>query len=118
MKTLIKASLIAALFIFIQMHVSEQLQTRGRQLAFLRNLPHRYLGMLYYSWILQQHRSDYLIHYAAEWNIAVRERECLLEGMTKPVVPILVSNASMLNPHDEKLRNMSKYLVSEELKSR
>jgi hypothetical protein len=115
MKTIIKAALIFALFVFIQMHVSEQLQARGRQLAFLRNLPHRYLGMLYYSWILQQHRTDYLFHYASEWNTAVRHRESLLEGTTRPVVPILVLKAVAIRPEDEQLRLLSKFLVAQEL---
>jgi hypothetical protein len=116
MKFAIKAALLFAMFAFLQMHVSEQLQARGRQLAFLRNLPHRYLGMLYYSWMLQPHRTDYLIQYASEWNIAVRHRESLLEGMTRPVVSLLVSNESMRHPEDENLRLMSKFLVSQELK--
>jgi hypothetical protein len=118
MKFIVKAALLFSLFCFMQMHVSEQLQAKGRQLAFLRNLPHRYLGMLYYSWLLQQHRTDYLIQYASEWNVAVRHRESLLEGMTKPTVVLLVVKASSMHPNDENLRLMSKFLVSQELKER
>lgn len=113
MKTLVKIALIASLLTFGQMHVSEQLQMRGRQLSFLRNLPHRYLGMLYWSWMLQPHRNDLLAHYGIEWNKAVRDRGSLLEGMTRPVIPILIARES---PHDENLRLLSKFLLQEELK--
>ena len=118
MPFIVKAALIFALFVFIQMHVSEQLQARGRQLSFLRNLPHRYLGMLHYSWLLQQHRTDYLIHYVSEWNIAVRERESIIEGMTKPEGALLVTSVSMVYPEDEQLRLLRKYLVSRSISER
>lgn len=117
MKTIIKILLTASLLTFIQMHVSEQLQMRGRQLAFLRNLPHRYLGMLYYSWMLQPHRNDLLYNYGIEWHIAVHERECLLEGMTKPVVPLLISSRAG-ETGDENLVKLSKVLNDYERKQR
>ena len=116
MKTLVKIALIASLLTFMQMHVSEQLQMRGRQLSFLRNLPHRYLGMLYYSWMLQPHRTDLLTHYGIEWSKAVHNRGSLLEGMTKPVIPILIAKQSGLNPNDQNLHMLSKMLLMEELK--
>lgn len=118
MKTIIKMALIASLVIFFQMHVSEQLQARGRQLSFLRNQPHRYLGLLWYSYILQQHRTDYLIQYAAHWNIAVRERGSLLEGETKPVVPLLLIQAMKIHPDDEQLALMTKMMAEQEYKER
>jgi hypothetical protein len=118
MKTIIKVGLIFSLFIFMQMHVSEQLQARGRQLAFLRNMPHRYLGLLWYSWILQQHRTDYLVQYAAQWKIATKERGSIIEGTTKPVVPTLLFQALKLHPEDEQLALMTKYLVQDELRDR
>jgi len=115
MKTIIKISVILALMVYAQAHLSEQLQSRGRQLAFLRNLPHRYLGMLYYSWLLQQHRTDYLAQYAINWNIAVNDRGAIAEGMTKPVVALLISKQSQGHPEDERLRSLSKMLVSQEI---
>ena len=117
MKTVIKAFLIFALLVFIQIHISEQMQVRGRQLAFLRNLPHRYLGMMYYSWMLQPHRTDLLCNYAIEWHTAVVDRGSLLEGMKKPVVPLLIAKHSGLNPKDENLHLLSKMLLNEELKA-
>ena len=117
MKTLVKIFLIVSLLTFGQMHVSEQLQMRGRQLSFLRNLPHRYLGMLYYSWMLQPHRTDLLVHYATEWHIATKERESLLEGMNKPVIALLVAKESGLHS-DENLSKLSKMLLNEELKDK
>lgn len=90
---------------------------RGRQLAMLRNLPHRYLGMLYYSWLLQPHRTEYLREYAVNWYIATSEDErySLLEATTnnKPVVPLLIAKAS--GRHAD-LRLLSKKLVYEEQK--
>ena len=113
MKTIVKLFLIASLLTFTQMHVSEQLQMRGRQLSFLRNLPHRYLGFLYYSWMLQPHRTDLLCHYGIEWHVATKERGSLLEGTTRPVVPLLIAKESW---KDDNLRLLSKMLLAEELK--
>jgi hypothetical protein len=112
-KIFIKSLIICALVVFAQAHISEQLQMRGRQLSFLRNLPHRYLGMLYYSWLLQPHRTEHLREYAVSWHIAVRQRECLLEGMTKPTVALLVAQESATKPE---LRGVSKYLLHVEQK--
>jgi hypothetical protein len=113
MKITIKLLCLCSLVLFAQAHFSEQLQMRGRQLSFLRNLPHRYLGMLYWSWNLQPHRSELLKEYAVSWHVAVRERGCLLEGQTKPTVPLLVAYESAKNPD---LRLLSKLLLAEEVK--
>lgn len=115
MKLLIKILCLFSLVLFTQAHFSEQLQMRGRQLCFLRNLPHRYLGMLYWSWYLQPHRSEYLKEYAVSWHIEVRERGGLLEGQTKPTVPLLVAVQSAKDPD---LRLLSKLLLAEEIKDR
>jgi hypothetical protein len=45
----------------------------------------------------------------------VRHRESLLEGTTRPVVPILVLKAVAIRPEDEQLRLLSKFLVAQEL---
>ena len=115
MKTLVKIALVASLLTFGQMHVSEQLQMRGRQLSFLRNLPHRYLGMLFWSWKLQEHRSDLLARYAIEWHVAAHEREAILEGMSKPVVGLLIAREAGERSNDELLK-LSKILLKHELK--
>jgi len=117
-RTLVKVAVLISLMVYAQAHMSEQLQSRGRQLAFLRNLPHRYLGMLYYSWLLQQHRTDYLAQYAINWNIAVRDRGAILEGMTKPVVTLLILKQMQDHPEDEALRRLGKLMVKQEFKDR
>lgn len=113
-----KIPLLFVLFVLLQIQIAQYYNQLGNQLAFFKNLPHRSLGMLYSAWLLQPQRNDYLRHYAIEWYRATAKDERLLEGTTKPVIPLLLVKERLAWPEDKQLYLLSKMLVQDELKQR
>jgi hypothetical protein len=71
---------------FSAMMFAEKLHTEGLLLARFKNLPHRSLGMLFWSATLEPQRADFTKDYIVNYMIFT-DGEIFLEGSTRPVVP-------------------------------
>jgi hypothetical protein len=111
MKHLVKLVVAFCLLLLAQVHVGEFLEIRAHELSSLRNQPHRYLGLFYAAWLVAPYRSDYLLNYAAEYAKAVERDELFLEGMTKPVISMMLAKERVHFPHDKNLMAFSWALV-------
>lgn len=97
--------LLSLVLIEGQVHIANTLHERGIQLSMLRNLPHRYLGLLYISHMMQPHRFDWEKDYIFEWAIATYEMR-VLEGTTRPVIPEQAILAAAFHPEDKEMQKI------------
>lgn len=110
----VKLLLVMALGLLIQMQVADFLSVRGKQLAVLGNLPHRSLGALYWAHILEPERPDYALDYIAHW-VMVDKGEQLLEGQTRPVVPMYALSLGARYGGDKDFEALRKCIMLEHL---
>lgn len=99
--------ILRSILLFCLLHLSsmifaDRLHYEGDLLCRLKNLPHRGLGMLWWAYILQPERADYMRDYLAQYLIYT-DGEMLLEGSTKPVVPMMAVRAAREFPKNKDL---------------
>ena len=87
----------------------------GLLLSVLGNLPHRSLGMLWASHLMMPWREDYAADYLSQWTY-LDEKEFLLEGQTRPVVPAYACKVAVDFPRDEKIRKLKERMIRNERK--
>ncbi len=106
MKTFIKILLILCVITLVQQCFINSMYHTSRQLALMGNLPHRFLGGLFWAQQCQPQREDYAYTYFVEWLLADKE-ERFLEGQTRPVVPELIVKRSKEFPKDPDLAKLA-----------
>jgi len=114
---LIRTILILILLNLSYVKTIEIIHDRGQQLAIMGNLPHRTLGALYWAHILQPHRDDYAYDYLIEW-MAADSQERLLEGQTRPVVPMYAVKIAEKFPQNKDLQNIKFVMQNTYLKEK
>ncbi len=97
-----KFTLVFCLLHLAFMSFCERLHYEGLTMCHLLQLPHRGLGALHYAHIMQPTRVDYVTDYLVEVTRAVDE-ERLLEGQTRPVVPMYAVVMAREYPRSEPL---------------
>ena len=107
----LRFTLLICLTYAIQAGIINHIYYESRQLALFGNLPHRYLGGLFWCQQMQPQREDYEYTYLVEWMLADKE-ERLLEGQTRPVVPMLaVRKATIEFPFDPDLEKLKDFVM-------
>lgn len=114
MNLILKSLLLCCVIVLVQLAFVNHIHHQSRQLALLGNLPHRYLGGLFWASQLQPQREDYVYTYEVEWLLADKE-ERILEGMTKPVVPMMIAKKAREFPEDRDLQKLRQVVMREQM---
>ncbi len=106
MKPLVKFLLLIVIYNMIQLIFINNIYHTSRQLALMGNLPHRFLGGMFWAQQLQPQREDYAYTYMVEWMLADKE-ERFLEGQTRPVVPEMIVRKAKEFPFDKDIAKLA-----------
>jgi hypothetical protein len=112
----VKLILSVCLIALLQIQLAELFHNLGMQLEQLGNLPHRSLGFLYVSTVLQPHRQDWKLDYMAHWCI-VSAQDRMIEGQRYPVIPFEAITLSKFYPNDKRayfIAGLAKRIVKEQ----
>ncbi len=110
MRLIVRVLLLLAVVVMIQLLFVDKLHKLGSQLAFVSNLPHKSLGALYWAHLLQPEREDYRYDYLTTFLLLDRD-ERLIEGQTRPVVPMYAVSLAGEYPEDAELQHLRKYIM-------
>lgn len=106
----IRLILLFCLLHLLSVFHAEIIHREGLLLARFNNLPHRSLGMLYYSHIKHPQRADFTRDYLDQYFRFTND-EWLLEGQRKPVVSMHVIDQAAEFPRDKDLQGLKRAIM-------
>lgn len=114
MSLILRILLFFVVIVCVQVSFINHMFHQSRQLLICGNLPHRGLGGLFWCMEYQPQREDYAYQYLIEWLLLDKE-ERMLEGQTRPVVPMLITRKARDFPESLDIQKLKEIIMKEHL---